>query len=66
MVQMKRHSQSAPGKRRSHLALKPAAITKCPQCGHDVKPHYACAFCGTYRKKTILKIESKKKAKKTK
>lgn len=58
MVQMKRHTKSSRNSRRSHQALKPKALNRCPKCGKAVEPHKACAFCGTYR--FVQATESKK------
>jgi large subunit ribosomal protein L32 len=60
---------SVPGKRRpssearrgrSHQALKKIKTTKCPKCGKAVLPHTACAFCGSYKGRVILKLKTKK------
>lgn len=63
MVQMKHHTSSARKKRRSHLALKPVTLNACPKCGKSVKPHMACAFCGTYRSRQVTKAKVVKKTK---
>jgi large subunit ribosomal protein L32 len=64
MVQMKRHTSSARKRRRSHMALKPQTLNKCPKCGKAVKPHQACRFCGTYRLAQVIKPKVAKIAKK--
>jgi len=38
-------NKSKRGKRRSHDALTPAALTKCQNCGATKRPHYACPKC---------------------
>jgi large subunit ribosomal protein L32 len=63
MVQMKRHTKSSTRSRRSHHALKNKVLNKCPKCGKAVKPHYACAFCGSYRFMETVKIKTKTKKK---
>ena len=60
----KRKTHSGTRKSRSHLALKKVTLNKCPKCGHALKPHMACAFCGAYRGKAILKIKTKATKKK--
>ncbi len=62
----KRRTKSAVGKNRAHLALTKTTLNKCPKCGVAVKPHTACAFCGNYKGKTVLKVKSKAKKTKTK
>lgn len=54
----KRRTQSAIGKGRAHLALKPVTLNICPKCGQSVKPHTACAFCGSYKGKVVLKVKT--------
>lgn len=61
----KRRTKSAKGKGQAHLALKKKTLNKCPKCGQSVKPHTACAFCGSYKGRAVLKTKGKKaKAKK--
>ncbi|MCK4799451.1 50S ribosomal protein L32 [Candidatus Parcubacteria bacterium] len=74
----KRKTKAARNQRRSHHALKEVTLTKCEKCGKPVKPHHACANCGTYKKKEVIdilkrlprkeriKIEKKKKSTKDK
>ena len=69
----KKTTKAAKNQRRSHHALKEITLTKCEKCGKPVKPHHACASCGTNKKKEVinvlkklpkkerLKIEKKKK-----
>ena len=59
-----KHTKSRKRIRRSAIKLKKTALSKCPKCKRTVKPHTACAFCGTYKGKEILKIRLKKKEKK--
>lgn len=59
-VPKKRRTSSSVGRRRSHHALKSVNLSKCPQCGKAVRPHQACAFCGTYQKQEVIKIKEKK------
>jgi len=55
----KRRTKSAVGKNRAHLGLKKNTLNSCPKCGVAVKPHSACAFCGTYKGREVLKVKSK-------
>lgn len=54
----KRKSRSAVRTNRAHLALKETSLNECPQCGKPVKPHTACAFCGTYRGRQVIKTKT--------
>lgn len=60
-VPKKRHSRSRQGKRRAEnfRAFLPG-FTKCPSCGSPVRPHFACAACGTYKGRAAIKIKQKK------
>ncbi|MDP2944723.1 MAG: 50S ribosomal protein L32 [bacterium] len=60
----KRKTHSGTRKSRSHLALKKIVLNKCPKCGQAVKPHTACALCGSYKGKEIRKIKVKAVSKK--
>lgn len=64
------HSRSRVNKRRSHLALKPFNLVKCPHCGKMIIPHRVCPYCGYYKDqvkidvyKGLSKKEKKQKAK---
>lgn len=63
-VPKKRRTSSSVGRRRSHHALKAVTLSKCGQCGKPVAPHQACAFCGTYKGKQVIKIKEKTAKKK--
>jgi len=65
-VPKKRRTKSSVGSRRSHHALKKINLKKCPKCGRAVEPHRACSFCGTYKNKEVIKIDTKDKKKKEK
>ncbi len=58
MVQMKKRTKSETRGRRSHHALKAKTLVKCPQCGQMALPHTACAFCGTYKGRQVIKVKS--------
>jgi large subunit ribosomal protein L32 len=56
------------GRRRSHLALKPAQLTACSHCKKMIKPHQVCKFCGFYKGREVVNVlarELKKKEKKS-
>lgn len=53
----RRHSRSRTRKRRSHDALSPASISACPKCGEPKLSHRLCAGCGTYKGRTVIKLD---------
>ena len=65
-VPKKKRTKSSVGKRRSHYALKKIQLKKCPKCGMAVEPHKACAFCGSYKGRDVIKIKTKKENAKSK
>ncbi|QQG42283.1 MAG: 50S ribosomal protein L32 [Candidatus Giovannonibacteria bacterium] len=61
-----RHTPSHTKNRRSHHALAPAFLAKCPKCGAKALPHTVCGNCGFYKGKEavdVLKKLSKKERK---
>lgn len=62
----KRKSKSAVRTNRAHLALSKVTLNKCPQCGKAKQPHNACAFCGYYRGRKVLQVETPAKTVKAK
>ena len=55
-------------RRRSHLALKANALTKCAHCGKMIMPHQVCKFCGFYKGREVVNVlgkQMKKQEKKT-
>lgn len=57
----KKCPKSRQGKRRSHLARKPAALIECSRC-HNLKPsHHVCPICGTYDGREVIEIKSSKR-----
>ena len=62
----KRRTKTSKRDRASHFALKPSALSKCTKCGKPVRPHVACAFCGTYKGRQAIKIKVKAKTTKQK
>ncbi|MCC6681319.1 MAG: 50S ribosomal protein L32 [Phycisphaeraceae bacterium] len=54
-VQRKTHSQTRMG--RSHDALTPPQLTRCPNCGSPKRPHAACRECGYVRPGLKLNLD---------
>jgi large subunit ribosomal protein L32 len=65
-VPKKRHSNTRTRTRRANWKLKLTNLADCPQCHSKVLPHHACAVCGTYNGRTVLKIETEEKKKSAK
>lgn len=63
-----RHTSSHKRRRRSHHALRPFAVSKCPKCGKEKLPHTMCAGCGFYKNREVMDVLKKlnKKEKKEK
>lgn len=57
------HRRTSGDKRRNatQRALKAKTINECPKCGKPALPHRACAFCGTYRGRQVIKAKAIKK-----
>lgn len=53
-----RRTSSHKRRRASHFALKKISLSTCPKCKKQVLPHNACAFCGTYAGRQVLKVEA--------
>jgi large subunit ribosomal protein L32 len=58
----RRLSRARQGSRLAHTARTAPAMDVCPQCHSPKVPHHACAVCGTYNGREVIKIEEKKKA----
>jgi len=56
-VPKRRQSKTRTRKRRAHHALTPIQTVVCKQCGHTALPHTVCSNCGTYRGRSVLKVE---------
>ena len=56
----RKYPKARQGKRRSHLALKPAALTRCPQCRNPRLPHSACPTCGFYKRVDAVTVKRAK------
>lgn len=58
----RKYPKSRQGKRRSHLALKPAGLSRCPQCRGPRLPHTACPTCGFYKGVAAIDVKGPKAA----
>jgi large subunit ribosomal protein L32 len=58
----RKYPKSRQGKRRSHLALKPAGLSRCPQCHNPRLPHTACPTCGYSKRPEAVPISRPKSA----
>ncbi|HXK33332.1 MAG TPA: 50S ribosomal protein L32 [Dehalococcoidia bacterium] len=56
----RKYPKARQGKRRSHLALKPAGLTRCPQCRSPRMPHTACPSCGFYKRAGAVAIKAER------
>lgn len=63
-----RHTKSHRNNRRSHHAVKSAALSLCAHCGQARKPHKICLNCGWYNGRQVIDVLAKldKKARKQK
>ncbi|HLD61031.1 MAG TPA: 50S ribosomal protein L32, partial [Patescibacteria group bacterium] len=52
-----RRTSSHKHRRAAHFALQANTITTCPKCKKPILPHRACAFCGTYRGRQVVKVK---------
>jgi large subunit ribosomal protein L32 len=52
----RKYPKARQGKRRSHLALKPKGLTRCPQCRQARLPHTACPSCGYYKRPQAVEV----------
>lgn len=56
-----RRTSSHKRRRASHFALGKKQLAECAKCKKTVQPHRACAFCGTYKGRQVLKAKASKK-----
>ncbi len=59
MLPVGRKSKHRKRTRRAHDALRAAALTACPQCGHAKLHHAACGNCGYVNAHTAVKVGDK-------
>jgi large subunit ribosomal protein L32 len=55
-VPKKRTTNASKGQRRSHHALSAPNLSACANCGKPTASHQACASCGMYRGRKVLKV----------
>lgn len=55
---VRKTTSSKGGKRRSHSALKKTNLAVCPKCKQPKLQHSACANCGTYAGRQVLKLDN--------
>jgi large subunit ribosomal protein L32 len=53
----RRQSHSRTRKRRAHDALTAANVSTCSHCGEPKLPHKLCGGCGTYKGRTVIKLD---------
>jgi large subunit ribosomal protein L32 len=58
----RKYPKARQGKRRSHLALKPAGLSRCPQCRNARLSHTACPTCGFYKGTLAVEVKAAKAA----
>ena len=51
-----RRTSSHKRRRASHFALKKLSLRECAKCKKPVLPHTACAACGTYAGRVVVKM----------
>ena len=64
MTPTQKHTKSRKRTRRAAIKLKKPSLTICLKCKRPLRLHTACAFCGTYKNKQVIKIKLKKTEKK--
>lgn len=60
----RRHSKTRRDKRRTHYILNQPAMTTCSNCRRLITNHQICPYCGYYKGREIIKIETKEKKEK--
>ena len=58
-VPARHHTKSRRNKGRSHFALKPATLSRCPKCHSFVLPHRVCSNCGFYAGREVIDVLKK-------
>lgn len=57
-VPFRKTSKKAKRQRRTHFKLVASILTNCKNCGTSIKPHRICRFCGWYKGKEVIKVNS--------
>ncbi|MDP3661462.1 MAG: 50S ribosomal protein L32 [bacterium] len=63
MVVRMRSTKGHRDHRRAHHKLSALTLSPCPECKALTPPHTACANCGKYRGREVVKIIVKKSKK---
>lgn len=58
-VPRQKHTKSRRDKGRMHLFLKKTALTLCPKCGKETRPHMICWNCGYYKGEQVIDVLAK-------
>jgi large subunit ribosomal protein L32 len=53
----RRHSHARTRLRRSHDGLTAPIISTCSACGEPKLAHRLCAVCGSYKSRTVVRLE---------
>lgn len=56
-VPKRKTSKSKRDKRRTHQKTEAPSLSTCPQCSELKLPHHICPSCGTYKGRTVIKVE---------
>ncbi|MFA4880317.1 MAG: 50S ribosomal protein L32 [Candidatus Doudnabacteria bacterium] len=62
----KKMSRARRHKRRGQQKINPTLLILCGKCRKMILPHMVCPYCGTYKGRLIIDLESKAKKKKRK
>ncbi|EKD33541.1 MAG: hypothetical protein ACD_76C00006G0005 [uncultured bacterium] len=57
-VPPKRSPRSRIRRRRSHHRLSAIEVAVCQKCKEPIQPHRACANCGEYKGRKVLRVEA--------
>ena len=58
-VPKQKKSKSATRQKRNHHALNKVSLAKGLKCGGLLRPHFACANCGTYAGREVVDVLAK-------
>lgn len=53
----RRQSHSKTRKRRSHDSMTAPTVSTCSECGEPKLPHRLCSGCGSYKGRTVIKLD---------